>query len=84
MKGSFSLCPTPSKRRWVFSLAVRWVKISTSSEQTNVVELLHSSSVLWARCWKGLCKADNHSWEAELGQHKQLASGSHTARMVIK
>lgn len=65
----------------MFSLAVRWAKDLTSSEQTNVVELLCAVRLVAGRVYVMQSIALG---KLSLDGTEQLASGSRTAKMVVK
>lgn len=65
----------------MFSLAVHWVEDLTSSQKTNVVELLRAVGLVAGR----VCVMQSITpGKLSLDSTEQLASGSHTAIMVIK
>ena len=65
----------------MFSLAVHWVEDSTSSEQTNVVELLCAVGLVAGRVY---VMQSITPGKLSLDSTEQLASGFHTAIMVVK
>lgn len=65
----------------MFSLAIGWVEDLTSSEQSNVVEILCAVGRVAGR----VCVMQSITpGKLSLDSTEQLASGSHTAVMVIK